>query len=196
MTDISNTKYVSNVGNKFTAQRLRFAVDETYWGYIVRPTESPRLTLQIMQAAAMIVGASFAAGSMGLLLLPDFLSGSSDFAFRAGAAVVFAGIAAFLLWYATRGTQIEFHVDTSMGEVRETVRNRGGRSSRLGSYGFDAIGGVYIDRSDLNPKRAALMIRFGNTSQTATVATGTVAQLESLKDRLGQDLIIGENKQV
>lgn len=192
MTDISSAKFGSDVGNKFAKHRMRFAVEESYWGYVIRSTDSPRITLQILQAAAMIVGASFAAGAIGLVVLPDFLAGGTEFAFRAGAAVIFAGIATFLLWYATRGTQVELHVDTSLGEIREVVRNRAGRSTKLGSYGFDAIGGVFIDRSDLNPNNASLLLRFGNTSQTASVATGAVAQLEPLKDRLGQDLIIGE----
>lgn len=192
MADISSAKFGSDVGNNYQTRPSRFAVEETYWGYVVRPTESPRLSLQLMQAAAMIIGASFAAGTIGLLVIPEFLAGSADLAFRAGAAVVFAGIATFLLWYATRGAQVEFHVDTSLGEIREVVRNRGGRSTKLGCYGFDAIGGVFINRSDTNPNNAALLLRFGNTSQTAAVAHGSIAQLEALKDRLGQDLIIGE----
>ena len=192
MTDISGAKFGTTT-QKSAKKRLRFAVDETYWGYIIRSTEGPKLTLQAMQAAAMIAGASFAAASLGLVILPDFLTGSSDFLFRAAVAIIFAGISAFLLWYATRGTQVEYHIDTSMGEIRETIRNRGGRSTRIGTYGFDAIGGVFIDRSDLDPTKAALMMRFGNTAQTVAVATGSLDQLGSLKDRLGQDLIIGDN---
>jgi len=191
MTDISNAKFGSAVGKKFQTHGLRFAVDETFWGYVVRPTDGPKLSLQVKQAAAMIIGAAFASGSLGLLALPDFMSGNTEFLFRGFVAVIFAGIASFLLWYASRGSQVEFHIDTSQGEIRETVINRAGRSTRLGTYGFDAIGGVYIDRSDLNPRNAALVLRFGNTSQKAVVASGTVAQLETLKDRLGQDLIIG-----
>ena len=191
MTDISNAKFGSAVGKKFKAHGLRFAVDETFWGYIVRPTDGPKLSLQVKQAVAMIMGAAFASGSLGLLVLPDFITGSTDFLFRAFVAIIFAAFATFLLWYASRGSQVEFHIDTSQGEIRETIVNRAGRSTRRGIYGFDAIGGVYIDRTDPNPSKAALVLRFGNTSQTAIVANGTVAQLETLKDRLGQDLIIG-----
>lgn len=196
MTDISNAKFGSTVGKEYRAQRLRFEVQETHWGYIVSPTEGPRFALQFTQALAMIAGAGCAAAALGLMILPEFLTGNSDLLFRAVAAIVFGGAALLLLWYASRGTQIEYQFDTSLGEIRETVRNRAGRSSKLGCYGFDAIGGVHIDRSDANPKNAALVLRFGNTSQTATVASGTAAQLEALKDRLGQDLIIGKGQYV
>lgn len=191
MTDISNFKFGQSLGKKYGVNGLRFAVDETYWGYTVASNDKPTLLLQIKQFAAMILGAAFVAGSLGLLAVPDFMAGDTSFAFRALIAVLFAGVASFLIWYASRGTQVEMQVDTSKGEIRETVRNRAGRSTRIGTYGFDAIGGVYIDRSDLNPGNAALVLRFGNTSQKAVVAKGTVSQLEKLKDRLGQDLIIG-----
>jgi len=191
MTDVSNAKFGSITGKRIGTSKQRFAVVETFWGYIVRPTNGPKLMLQVKQAGAMIIGAGFLSSAMGLLLFPDAMYGGTEFLFRAGIAVIFAGIAFMLLWYASRGSQVEYHIDTSQGEIRETVVNRTGRSTRLGTYGFDAIGGVFIDRAGADSQNASLALRFGNTSQTVVVAQGSAAQLGQLKDRLGQDLIIG-----
>jgi len=59
----------------------------------------------------------------------------------------------------------------------------------LGVYGFDAIGGVFIDRRE--GAMSELVLRYRNTPQTLHVARGHVLTLERLRDRLGQDLMLG-----
>lgn len=193
MTDLSAAKFVKTQSQDWIKRRTRFDLEETHWGYVVRSTDRPGMGVQLTQVLAMLSGGAFAASSLGLVLLPNFLSGGVDFALRAGAAVIFAGLAAFLLYYASRGTMVELHIDTNQGEVREVVRNRAGRPSQIGRYGFDSIGGVHIDRTGQATGNAALCLRYQNTAQTVLVAFGYVTDLEALKDRLGQDLIIGAN---
>jgi hypothetical protein len=190
MTDISASFAESFVGNESAAVRPHFAIEEKYWGYVIRPTTGPGLFLVAQQLIATFLGATSVAAALGLLLVPDLLTGGVDFAIRAGAAVVFAGVAALLLWYASRGTQSELQVDNSQGEVREVVRNRTGRSALVGRYGYDAIGGVFIERVDA---RGTLVLRYRNTAQTLFVASGPIEQLERLRDRLGQDLMLSGN---
>ncbi len=98
------------------------------------------------------------------------------------------------MWFASRGTKLEVQIDTAQGEVREIVRNRAGRPSLLGSYGFDAIGGVFIDRINgqdrLPMGHAVLVLRYLNTAQTMPVAAGREDDLAPLRDRLGRDLMV------
>lgn len=189
MTDVSHSTAARYVGKEYAVRKPQFNILETYWGYVVRPKGGPRLIIQIQQLLATLVGASFLAAAFGMLLVPQMAVGTLDFTMRAGAAVIFCGIAAFCLWYATRGTVSELQIDNNLGEVREVIRNRAGTSTLLGSYGFDAIGGVYIERREGN--NSELVLRYRNTSQKLPVARGHASTLEHLRDRLGQDLMLG-----
>jgi len=190
MTDASYSPAARYIGKEYAGRRPQFSIDETYWGYVVRPQGRPRLIIQVQQYAATLIGAGFLAGAIGMLLVPQLASDTIDLAMRAGAATIFASIAAFCLWFATRGSETELQIDNNRGEVREVIRNRAGNSTLLGTYGFDAIGGVFIDRS--GGKTAELVLRYRNTNQTLPVARGHALTLESLRDRLGQDLMLGD----
>ena len=77
----------------------------------------------------------------------------------------------------------------SVGEVREVICNRAGKPTTVGCYGFDTIGGVFLEYNE-DHETASLVLRYRNTSQTVHVAEGTEAQLISLRDRLAQDLMV------
>lgn len=190
MTDTVDPALGVSVSNESAAAAPRFELDETYWGYIIRSNEGPGVSIAVLQGLAMFFGACFIAVAIGLLMIPTAMSGSVDFAMRGVAAVLFTALAVFLLWFATRGVQTEIHVDNSLGEVREVIRNRAGKSTLVGRYGFDAIGGVFLDRTVGSESEATLMLRYRNTSQVLPVARGKVASLEALRNRLGQDLIL------
>ena len=189
MTDVSHSSAARYVGNEYAAPVPQFSVDETYWGYVIRPQGRPRLFIQVQQYLAAIIGAGFLATAFGMFLVPELTVGTLDIPMRAGSAIIFAGIAAFCLWFASRGSVSELQIDNNQGEVREVVRNRAGKSSLLGVYGFDAIGGVFIERAQ--GEQSELVLRYRNTSQKFHVARGHAATLERLRDRLGQDLMLG-----
>lgn len=188
MSDMTSNAGGLTIDAEFGTAPQPFSVDETYWGYIVRKTTRPTSFTIIMQALSMFLGASFAAAALGLLLAPASVTGS-DFTMRAVAAVLFGAVSAYLLWFASRGSQSEIQVDTSLGEVREVVRNRAGRPSLIGRYGFDAIGGVFLERSSHRGGTAQLVLRYRNTSQTLPVAEADEDDLLALRDRLGRDLM-------
>ena len=171
-----------------------YRVDETYWGYIVRSIETPSMVLVFAQAASWLIGIGFLVATLGLWLMPTALFSGGVLGMKLGATVVTLASAAFCLWYASRGTDSEIQVDTRLGEVREVVRNRTGRSTVLGRYGFDAIGSVFIDlggrQNRADTVEGALVLRYRNTAQTLHVATGTLGTLGPLRDRLGRDLML------
>lgn len=193
MTDVANPKGDALVSNELAAKAPRFELDETYWGYIVRSNDGPGMSVAILQGLAMFFGACFIAVAVGLFIAPGGISGSFDFVMRAVASVLFGSAAIFLLWFATRGVQTEIQVDNTIGEVREVIRNRAGKSTLVGRYGFDSIGGVFLDRNAGGKGEAALLLRYRNTAQVLPVAKGSVASLEVLRNRLGQDLILDVN---
>lgn len=185
---------VSTRGAEHQATHL-FRVDETYWGYIVRSTEPPSMILVFSQAISWLVGIGFLVATLGFWLMPSAVFSSGVLGMKFGATVVTVASAVFCLWFASRGTDSEIQVDTQLGEVREVVRNRTGRSTLLGRYGFDAIGSVFIDLGGQTQRDAnvegALVLRYRNTAQTLHVATGPMGLLGPLRDRLGRDMMLG-----
>ena len=171
------------------ARPSTFEVEDTYWGYIVRSTRGPSLGVMLSQAGSFFFGACFLTAAAGILLLPSVMFDGDSGAFRIGAATLLASVAAYLLWFASRGTQPEIHVDNSVGEIREVICNRAGRPTTLAVYGFDAIGGVFLDYNE-STGLSNLVLRYRNTVQSVPVAEGQEAQLIGLRDRLGHDLMV------
>ena len=169
-------------------------VVDTYWGYIVKCAHAPSYFLMISQAVSWLIGAALLVAALGLWMISPTLSTGGDFGMKLGATVLALSSASLCLWYSSRGTQSEIQIDTRLGEVREVVRNRAGRSTLVARYGFDAIGSVFIDLGGRKPRAddvvGNLVLRYRNTSQTMHVATGSLAQLGKLRDRLGHDLMI------
>lgn len=190
MTDVTTTTFETSSETTANAAPTRFIVKEKHWGYIVKSNSKPKVLLVALQAVSLVFGALLGGAAIVLLTFPGLFTNEIDFAFRAVLGIIFASIGFYLLWYATRGFVIELQVDMSRGEIRERVRNRAGRSTRLGNYGFDAVSSVFIDRSDMRGDIATLMLRFQDSTQIVPVAWGTVSDLEPLRERLAQDLIL------
>lgn len=197
MTDISYVRETGNVGNEFRTKALQgrarvqgFRVENTYWGYIIHGDGSANWTMVGLQILAMIVGAACIVASFVLIAVPTVLTDEFGLMVRTGSAAVFAMLAIFMIWFASRGTVTEVHVDIHQGEVREALRNRTGRATILGRHGVDAIGGVFLDRTMGRDGEASLVLRYRNTAKTLLIAEGRAAPLEKLKNRLGRDLIL------
>ncbi len=171
------------------AKSSSFTVEDIYWGYIIRSGRGPSLGVAIAQAVCFFFGMCLLTAAAGLLLLPTLFFDGGIGTIRLGAAALFGTFAAYLLWFASRGTQAEVHVDTSVGEVREVICNRAGKPTTVGAFGFDTIGGIYLN-TDETTNSAVLSLRYRNTSQTVMVAEGTEAQLVGLRDRLANDLMV------
>ena len=171
-----------------------FAVDETYWGYVVRSTQKPPLAVSILQGAAWLVGLAILLATLGLWLVPDAILEPGVIGLKIGLTAVMVGVSLLLMWFASRGTQTEIQIDTRLGEVREVVRNRAGFGTLIGCYGFDAIGSVFIDvaegRTRSETTEGRLVLRYRNTAQTLEVARGIMRGLGPLRDRIGRDLMV------
>ncbi len=167
-------------------------VTETYWGYRVEGLRAP-LWLVGVQGLCWIVGVVLTVVALGLWAVPGAGGAASLVAFKLGASVPMLGVAALLLWHSSRGTRMGVEVDLRLGEVREVLSNRAGRTTVLARYGFDAIGGVHLVRGN---GTSTLVLRYRNTAQVLRVAVGYEAELAGLRDRLGRDLMVGRRRRV
>lgn len=175
-------------------QDALYEVEDAYWGYTVRSTEAPLMSLVFAQAVAWMFGVACVISILGLWLIPSSAASVGVVGMKIGATVLALSMSVFCLWFASRGTDSEIQIDTQKGEVREVVRNRAGKPTLIGRYGFDSIGSVFIDhggrRSRDGVGAGMLVLRYRNTAQTFRVATGKLATLVPLRDRLGRDLML------
>lgn len=176
-------------GTAAFAKPSGFSVEDIYWGYIVKSGRRPSIGVVVGQALSFFFGACFLTAAIGILMMPTLMFDGDLGPMRIGAAVLFGAVSAYLLWFASRGSQPELHIDTSVGEIREVICNRAGRPTTVGCYGFDTIGGVFMEQHPTE-NTASLVLRYRNTAQTVCVAEGIEAQLIPLRDRLGQDLML------
>ena len=185
MTDMnaSHVDFASDMARTST-----FEVDDIFWGYKIRSGRGAPFTVALGQAASFFFGVCFLTACLGILLLPTLFFDGELGVMRIGSAALFGAAAAYLLWFASRGTRAEVHVDTSLDEIREVICNRAGKPTTVGAYSFDEIGGVFLEQNDATGL-SQLVLRYRNTDQTVSVADGTDAQLLPLRDRLAHDLL-------
>lgn len=156
-------------------------VDETQWGYIVRSAEREAGAAWLARRLAVLVAVAACVSILLLWLTPGVASPLG----RIGATGLLTGFAGIAVWLAGRGFLPETHVDLRAGEVREVLRDMGGRTRPIARTAFGDIGGVHIDRRG----RGKLVLRWRNTCRTLTVATGEEDALMALRDRIGRDLL-------
>ncbi|MCR9077168.1 MAG: hypothetical protein NXI07_14100, partial [bacterium] len=174
-------------------ESMGFVVEDTYWGYIVRSTARTPVLVHLMQGFAFVIGVAMVIATLGLWLMPDSLIHGPIIGMKFGASTLTTIAGGFLLWFASRGTATEIHVDTRLAEVREVVTNRAGRPTLLSRHGFDIVAEVAIDaegEAETPRRRGELVIRSEEASALVKVASGSIDALDRLRQRLRRDLMV------
>lgn len=170
-------------------QAQPYRVEETHWGYIISATSGDERHVKIAQAVSMLIGAGFLAAAISLWLWPALTLGVDALFMRYFATIMFGALAALFLWYASRGVRSEVHIDISRGEIREVIRNKTGKMTLLGSYGFDSIDDVSLATNETGAE-VDLLLRYRNTGGCLVVASGAESELQSLHARISRDVIV------
>ncbi|MDP5086422.1 MAG: hypothetical protein NWQ23_13455 [Yoonia sp.] len=165
-----------------------FAVEDAFWGYKIRSGQTVPLSVLLGQALSFFFGVCFLTACIGILVLPTLFFDGGLGVVRLGAVVLLGAAAAYLLWFASRGTLAEVHVDTSTGEIQEVICNRAGKPTAVGFYDFKEISGVFLV-SNSETGLWELLMRHSPSLPPILVAEGTEAQLIPLRDRLARDLL-------
>jgi hypothetical protein len=185
MTDINMTAggFVNHV-----ARATPFAIEDIFWGYKVLSREGAPVSVVLGQAVSFFFGVCLVTATFGVLVLPTlFFDGDGGF-MRIGAAVFMGAIGFYLLWFASRGTVADVHIDTKAREIREVVSNRFGGPTTVGLYCFDEISGIYLEQEETTGQ-SRLLLGYNDSGYSIAIAAGTEAQLLPLRDRLAQDLL-------
>jgi hypothetical protein len=185
MTDMNMTAggFVNHV-----ARAAPFVIEDVFWGYKVRSRVGAPVSVMLGQAISFFLGVCLVTATFGVLVLPTlFFDGDVGF-MRIGAAVLMGAIGFYLLWFASRGTVPDVHIDTKAREIREVVANRFGGPTTVGLYTFDEISGIYLE-PDETTGQSQLLLGYNDSAQAIAIAAGTEAQLLPLRDRLAKDLL-------
>lgn len=169
-------------------------VEDVFWGYKIRPADGVPFSVVTGQALSFFFGVCFLTACLGILVLPTLFFDGELGVVRIGAAVLLGAAAAYLLWFASRGTLPEVHIDKQMGTIEEVICNRAGKPTRMGAYRFEEISGVYLVA---NPQSglSQLLLRHSPSAPPILVAEAAEAQLIALRDRLARDLLELPRKQ-
>ena len=97
-------------------------------------------------------------------------------------------VAAYLLWFASRGTRTEIHIDTSIREIHQVIRNRAGRPTILQTHDFAQITDILTQRDDASGT-ALLVLQGNDTVLSICIAMASAPRLDALHDRLARDVI-------
>lgn len=162
---------------------------ETYWGFVVKNTAGTPAWVHGVQAMSLTLGASFAAASIGIWGVPSMAIQVDSLIMRSGLSVFFAITAYLFIAFANRGVASELQIDQGLGEVREVLVSRGGKSTLQAHYGFDAFVGLTVDRSAGNQNEVTLVLHHQDETQNIHVATGSETQIGLLYGRLERDLL-------
>lgn len=165
-----------------------FSIEDASWGYIIRSDKGDSLGVVVLQSASFLLGVGFLIAAVGMVTLSPLMFGAELTPFRMGAAVLFGAASAYLLWFASRGTQTEIQIDTSLREIREVIRNRAGRPSTVGTYDFAAMTDVFVQESDA-AGGAMLVVQDDDHGVSICVAKAPAAALGALEDRVARDVL-------
>ncbi|KQI72721.1 hypothetical protein AN191_06850 [Loktanella sp. 5RATIMAR09] len=170
------------------ARATPFATEDQYWGYKVLSREGAPVSVMIGQAISFFLGVCLVTATFGVLVLPTlFFDGNFGF-MRIGAAVLMGAVGFYLLWFASRGSIADVHIDTKAREIREVVANRFGSPTTVGLYTFDEISGIFLELDETSGQ-SQLLLGYNDSANAIRVAKGAEAQLLPLRDRLAKDLL-------
>lgn len=164
-------------------------LSEAYWGITVKSSAEIPVWIQVSQAASMVFGAGFAAATLGIWGLPSAAVQVDSFFMRTGLSIFFAVMGFLLISYANRGVASDLQFDFGLGEVREVITNRSGRSVLMAHFGLDAFVGLKIDRTSGDAGRVGLILEHLDPNQNILVATSTDAEIGKLYGRLERDML-------
>lgn len=163
-------------------------VNDTEWGYIIRPGEQA-----LTRAAYGEIAASFAAVLLGMAAFGQWLipgaSGAFDLVpFKIGATVLFFIGASMLYLISKRGLCYEVQIDLARRVMRTARRNRNGQATALSVVPIAEIESVFMQRAKSAFLFNRLFVRFSGSRGPTEIAMGPERELAPILQRLSRDL--------
>lgn len=167
-------------------QVLHPNVTEHFWGYEVRPNEKVISSMVILRGICGLLMVALAAASVGIWMLPASMYLPEPFGMKVAATVVLLCLALLCGRIAAQGSDVRMQIDTAGGELREVVDGPFGRVVTLTAFGLDAVKGVEIVQSAVEPSLGQIQLTLKDGS-VLPVGDGALTALRPLRTRLAND---------
>lgn len=183
---IGKTGFVE-LGTPTDGLRAAPIVSETYWGYVIRPSEPFLERAALVEMMATFSGILILFSAYGQWLLPGADLSAALIPLKMVTTVIFALLGATLVWIGRMGMVQELHVDRGRQELRLVQRNRQGRGQLVAQIPFADVTTVLIGAPRLPVAHARLSLRLENGDQVDLLPSAA-AELLPIRDRLLADM--------
>ena len=163
-------------------------VSETYWGYVIRPSEPFLERAALIEIAASFAGVLLFLAAYGQWLLPGSNMSRDVLPMKLVSTLVFAGLGAGLVWIGRQGMVQEMHVDCRKEEIRLVQRNRHGDGKLVAQYAFSDVASVVLRRSKSRIIPSRLCLRLARGGGFVDILPSEESQLLPIRDRLIVDM--------
>jgi len=171
------------------------AVDETFWGYILRDEEETGTLMYIFQWLALIVGGGMFVAVAGLWLMPGATIMLDVLVFKLGFSTLMAVVGSLLLWFSSHGAKYEVQIDLARMELREALRNDRGQVRVQNRIKFDEFDAVILERAPIADQKSRLLLRLAGTTEAIEVVSDFEGHLKEIKARLRRD-VLGKKRSI
>jgi len=178
----------AELGADGDAPRAAPIVSETYWGYVVRPSEPLLERAALIEMIATFSGVLAFMAAFGIWLLPGADDSAQVWPFKLAGTAVFVLFATWLIWTARTGRVRELHLDRAKREIRIVARNRKGQGRLLSVHPFASVASIVLRHHASGMFPARLCLRLADSGQVLNVARSGADELLPIRDRLVADL--------
>jgi hypothetical protein len=159
-------------------------VNETFWGYIVRPPQGAMSFFALSEIGAVFSGVLLMMLGAGQWLIPGAILTEDLLSMKIVTTTLFISIGLMLFWIGRRGLVQELHLDRLRGELRFIQRNHAGQSRLVGRLPFDQVESVFIHRSEIRGAKSKLYLREAGRRSARLLYAAKEAELIGVRDRL------------
>ncbi len=164
-------------------------IDPMFWGYIIRGSGLGNVVTLASQIAAAGVGTMLVLSSLIFWSVTGTAHVVHFGGLEYGMSIVLFLFGMVLIWFASHGTNFEFHVNIKDQELREMVRNAKGKTRLLRVIPFDNVSSVFLDRPTQSGGKVRLSLRLRSCSKVVAIATDTENKLQPIHAQLVRDVL-------
>lgn len=164
------------------------AVDETYWGYILREPGAESGALSLRDVGLVSVGGLLVLTGLGQWLLPGALFSADLLLPKIAITAVMLAFGLVCLHMVGRESVVEVQVDTVKREFRVVERDRRGTERLVQRIAMRDIDSAYVKRGPHPSAGGHLLLRVAHSEAPLHLASGSERELRLLHDRVRRDL--------
>lgn len=162
-------------------------VDEMRWGYILHRGANSQPN-DVMPLVATFFSVAFGIAALATWMIPGVMFNGAAIGIKLALSTAMVAGTVCLRRYSRRAGYASVEIDVFKREIREIVTRCSGKAHVVSRYQFPDIGGVFIRRSRSSGD-ASLVLRYKKTSIGTEIASGSLWEMEALRDRIGHDLL-------